>query len=63
MSMQDPRETPGLSYEEMSTLIDEFLDTLAETLGDEEVDVETILRFVASLIHENNVRLAEYLRR
>jgi len=43
----------------------EFTDAvkiLAETLGDEEVDVETILRFVASLIHENNVRIAEALR-
>lgn len=61
--MRDTRQTIGLSYEELSTLIDEFLDTLADTLGDdEEVDVETILRFVASLIHENNVRIAEALR-
>ncbi len=61
--MRDTRQPIGLSYEEMSTLIDAFLETLAETLGDEEeIDVETILRFVASLIHENNVRLAETLR-
>lgn len=54
----------GMSYEELVEMVDEFLDELDRTLGEEEeVDIETLLRFVASMIYENNMRLREALEK
>ncbi len=62
MSRQSP-EHVGMSYAELVEMIDEFLDELERTLGEEEeVDIETLLHFVAAMIYENNVRLREALR-
>ncbi len=56
-------EHVGMSYEELVEMVDEFLDELERTLDEEEeVDIETLLRFVAAMIYENNVRLRETLR-
>ncbi|GEM_PF-5040942 len=55
-------EHVGLSYEEMVDMVDEFLEELGQILGEEEeVDIETLLRFVAAMMYENNVRLRENL--
>ncbi|MDQ7029993.1 MAG: hypothetical protein Q9O62_09580 [Ardenticatenia bacterium] len=53
----------GMSYEELVEMVDEFLGELAQLLDEEdEVDIETLLRFVAAMIYENNVRLRENLK-
>lgn len=56
-------EHVGLAYEELTGLVDEFLTELDTFLEeDDELDVETVLRFVAALIYENNVSLYRDLK-
>lgn len=50
----------GMTYEELTEMVDEFFAEVEEFLHeDEEIDVETVLRFIAALIYENNVRLRQ----
>lgn len=48
----------GMAYEELTEMVDEFFAEVEQFLHeDDEIDAETVLRFIAALIYENNVRL------
>lgn len=57
--MQEARdEHVGMAYEELTEMVDEFFTEIEQFLReDEEIDAETVLRFIAALIYENNVRI------
>lgn len=51
-------EHVGMAYEELTEMVDEFFAQVEQFLAeDDEIDAETVLRFVAALIYENNVRI------
>lgn len=57
--MQEARDAHvGMAYEELTEMVDEFFTEIEQFLhDDEEIDAETVLRFIAALIYENNVRI------
>lgn len=51
-------EHVGMAYDELTEMVDEFFTEIEQFLAeDDEIDAETVLRFIAALIYENNVRI------
>lgn len=59
--MQEAHEEHvGMAYEELTEMVDEFFTQIEQFLHeDDEIDAETVLRFIAALIYENNVRIRD----